>query len=183
MIGAFMFRRLSLAVVLVAIAPLALVAQQISLRSGTLIPIRVDQAVSGETIQVGTEVSASLSADLIQNNHAVLPAGTPVVLRVSQVTRRGDGNSLPQISLRAIAIVLPSADGPIRVPLLTGESMRIGAPIEIKPISKAARLLIGRHDKYPTSAPASQWSMNYQDAKFVPGDVIQLSLTEDTHLP
>lgn len=75
-----MFRRLSLAVVLVAIAPLALVAQQISLRSGTLIPIRVDQAVSGETIQVGTEVSASLSADLIQNNHAVMPAGTPVVL-------------------------------------------------------------------------------------------------------
>jgi hypothetical protein len=61
--------------------------------------------------------------------------------------------------------------------------MRIGAPIEIKPINKAARLLIGRHDKYPTSAPASQWSMNYQDAKFVPGDVIQLSLTEDTHLP
>jgi hypothetical protein len=55
--------------------------------------------------------------------------------------------------------------------------------IEIKPINKAARLLIGRHDKYPTSAPAGQWSMNYQDAKFVPGDVIQLSLTEDTHLP
>jgi surfactin synthase thioesterase subunit len=54
--------------------------------------------------------------------------------------------------------------------------------IELKPLSKAARLLIGRHDKYPTSAPAGAWSMNYQDAQFIQGDIIQLSLTEETLL-
>ena len=178
-----MFRNFAFATALVALTPICLIAQQTSLHSGTLLPIRVNQAVSGETIQVGSEVSASLSVDLVQNSRAILPAGTPVVLRVSQVSRRGDGNSLPQISLRAIAILLPSADGPIRVPILTGESMRIGAPIELKPLSKAARLLIGRHDKYPTSAPAGAWSMNYQDAQFIQGDIIQLSLTEETLLP
>jgi hypothetical protein len=61
--------------------------------------------------------------------------------------------------------------------------MRIGAPIELKAINKAARLLIGRHDRYPTSAPAGAWSSNYQDAKFSPGDIIQLNLTEETLLP
>jgi hypothetical protein len=67
--------------------------------------------------------------------------------------------------------------------MLTGESMRIRAPIELKPLSKAARLLIGRHDKCPTSAPAGAWSMNYQDAQFIQGDIIQFSLTEKALLP
>jgi hypothetical protein len=61
--------------------------------------------------------------------------------------------------------------------------MRIGAPIELKPINKAARLLIGHQDKYPTSAPAGVWSSNYQDARFIPGDIIQLNITEETPLP
>jgi hypothetical protein len=55
--------------------------------------------------------------------------------------------------------------------------------IESKPLSKAARLSMGRRDKYPTSAPAGACSMNYQDAQFVQGDIIQLSLTEETSLP
>jgi len=55
--------------------------------------------------------------------------------------------------------------------------------IELKPLSKAARLSMGRRDKYPTSAPAGACSMNYQDAQFVQGDIIQLSLTEETILP
>jgi hypothetical protein len=55
--------------------------------------------------------------------------------------------------------------------------------IESKPLSKAARLSMGRRDKYPTSAPAGACSMNYQDAQFVQGDIIQLSLTEETLLP
>jgi hypothetical protein len=55
--------------------------------------------------------------------------------------------------------------------------------IESKPLSKAARLSMGRRDKYPTSAPAGACSMNYQDAQFVQGDIIQLSLTEETILP
>jgi hypothetical protein len=42
---------------------------------------------------------------------------------------------------------------------------------------------MGRRDKYPTSAPAGACSMNYQDAQFVQGDIIQLSLTEETILP
>jgi hypothetical protein len=61
-----MFRNFALATVLV-------IAQQTSLHSGTLLPIRVNQAVSGETIQVGSEVSASLSVDLVQNSRAILP--------------------------------------------------------------------------------------------------------------
>ena len=178
-----MFRRLSLAAALVSFASLSLIAQPVSLHSGTSLAIRVDQAVSGGTIQVGAEVSASLSADLMQNSHAVLPAGTRVVLRVSEVSRRGDGNSLPHVTLRAIAFVLPSGEGVVRVLIVTADSMRIGAPIELKPINKAARLLIGRHDKYPTSAPAGAWSSNYQDARFIPGDIIQLNLTEETLLP
>jgi hypothetical protein len=55
--------------------------------------------------------------------------------------------------------------------------------IESKPLSKAARLSMGRRDKYPTSAPAGACSMNYQDAQFVQGDIIQLSLTEKALLP
>jgi len=55
--------------------------------------------------------------------------------------------------------------------------------IESKPLSKAARLSMGRRDKYPTSAPAGACSMNYQDAQFVQGDIIQLSLTEEMLLP
>jgi hypothetical protein len=182
-IGVSVFRRLSIAATFVALVPLSLIAEQTSLRTGTPLAIRVDQAVSGETIQVGAEVSASLSADLVQDNHTIFPAGTPVVLRISQVSRKGDGNSLPQISLRAIAFVIHSTDGPIRVPILTNESMRIGAPIELKAVTKAAHLLIGRHDKFKTSAPADERSGNYQDAKFVPGDTFQLSLTEEAHLP
>lgn len=178
-----MFRRLSIAAAFVALVPLSLIAQQTSLRTGTPLPIRIDQAVSGETIQVGAEVPASLLVALVQDGRAVLPAGTHIVLRVSEVSRRGDGNSLPHVTLRAIALLLPSGDGVIRVPILTADSMRIGAPIELKPINRAARLLIGRHDKYPTSAPAGAWSSNYQDAKFITGDLIQLNLTEETLLP
>ena len=178
-----MFRRFTLAAAFVAFLPLSMVAQQTSLRSGTSLPIRIDQPVSGQTVQAGTEVVASLAVDLVQNCHTILPAGTPVDLRVSGVSRRGDGNALPHVTLRAIAILLPSGDGAIRVPILTAESMRIGAPIELKPINKAARLLIGRHDKYPTSAPAGVWSSNYQDARFIPGDIIQLNITEETPLP
>jgi hypothetical protein len=55
--------------------------------------------------------------------------------------------------------------------------------IESKPLSKAARLSMGRRDKYPTSAPAGACSMNAQDAQFVQGDIIQLSLTEEMLLP
>jgi hypothetical protein len=119
----------------------------------------------------------------VQNDHAILPAGTPVVLRISEVSHPGEGNSLPHVTLRAIAIVLPAGDGVIRIPILTAESMRTGMPIELKPISKVARLLVGRHDKYPTTAPAGVWSSNYQDARFNPGEVIQLNLTEETLLP
>jgi len=178
-----MFRRFVMAAAFVALAPLSLIAQQTLLRPGTSLPIRIDQPVSGQDVQPGAEISASLAVDLIQDGRAVLLAGTPVVLRVSEVSRPGEGNSLPHITIRAIAIVLPSRDGVIRVPILTAESMRTGAPIERKPINKAARLLIGRHDKYPTSAPAGAWSSNYQNARFIPGDIIQLNLTEETLLP
>jgi hypothetical protein len=178
-----MFRRFALAAAFVVFLPLAISAQQISLHSGTSLPIRIDQPVSGQSVQAGAEVVALLAVDLMQNAHTVLPAGTPVVLRVSEVSRRGDGNCLPHVTLRAIAFVLTSGDGVVRVPIATADSMRIGAPIELKAINKAARLLIGRHDKYPTSAPAGAWSSNYQDAKFIPGDIIQLNLTEETLLP
>ena len=178
-----MIRRFGLAAAFVAFLPLSLIAQQTSLGSGTTLPIHIDQAVSGQTVQMGAEVAASLAVDLVQNGDAVLPAGTHIILRVSEVSRRGDGNALPHITLRAIALLLPSPDGVIRVPILTADSMRIGAPIELKAINKAARLLIGRHDKYPTSAPAGVWSSNYQDAQFIPGDIIQLNLTEETLLP
>ena len=178
-----MFSRFAIMAALVALAPIASIAQQASLRPGTSLPVRIDQPISGQTVLAGAEISAPLAVDLVQNGHAILPAGTPVVLRISEVSHPGDGNSLPHVTLCAIAIVLPAGDGVIRIPILTAESMRTGAPIELKPISKAARLLIGRHDKYPTTAPAGVWSSNYQDARFIPGDVIQLNLTEETLLP
>ena len=178
-----MFRRLALAAAVVAFAPISLIAQQSSLRPGTSLSIRIDQPVSGQTIQPGAEFSGSLTVDLLQNSRAVLPAGTPVVLRVSEVSRRGEGNSLPHITVRAIAIVLQMRDGDRRIPILTAESMRTGAPIELTSLNRAARLLIGRHDRCPTTAGAGGWSSNYQDARFIPGDIIQLNLTEETLLP
>jgi hypothetical protein len=182
-IGVFMFRRLALAAAVVAFASISLIAQQASLRPGTSLPIRIDQPVSGQTIQPGAEFSGSLAVDLIQNGRSVLPAGTPVVLRVSEVSRRGEGNSLPHITVRAIAILLQMRDGDRRIPILTAESMRTGAPIELTSLNRTARLLIGRHDHYPTTAGAGGWSSNYQDARFIPGDIIQLNLTEETLLP
>jgi hypothetical protein len=99
-----MIRRIGLAAAFVAFLPLSLIAQQTSLGSGTTLPIHIDQAVSGQTVQMGAEVAASLAVDLVQNGDAVLPAGTHIILRVSEVSRRGDGNALPHITLRAIAL-------------------------------------------------------------------------------
>jgi hypothetical protein len=60
--------------------------------------------------------------------------------------------------------------------------MRTGAPIELSPLNRAARLLAGRHDHYSTTAGSGDWSSNYQNARFIPGDIIQLNLTEETLL-
>jgi hypothetical protein len=36
---------------------------------------------------------------------------------------------------------------------------------------------------YPTTAGSGGWSSNYQNARFIPGDIIQLNFTEETLLP
>jgi hypothetical protein len=80
------FRRFAITAALVALAPITLIAQQTSLRPGTSLPVRIDQPISGQTVLAGAEILAPLAADLVQNGHAILPAGTPVVLRISEVS-------------------------------------------------------------------------------------------------
>ena len=58
-----------------------------SLRSGTMLPIRIEQTVSSKNTKPGDTLSGSLAVDLVENGHRLLPAGTPITLRVTDVQR------------------------------------------------------------------------------------------------
>jgi hypothetical protein len=171
----------------VAVASLSLLAQPASptpapsLRPGITLPIRIDEAVSGKDAKPGTEFNGSLAVDLIEDGRAVLPAGTPIILRVSDVLRSGTRHFTPHLTVTAVAFVFTTPDNKEkRVPIMTTEISRTSNQVQ-QPLGKVGAVLFGHgSDYYPgTLGPG----MSYQDAHFIPGDVIQLNLTAEMLLP
>lgn len=57
--------------------------------AGTEIPVRLEQAISTKNAKVGDPVYATTAFPYVQNNHVIIPAGTYVQGRISEVKRPG----------------------------------------------------------------------------------------------
>lgn len=61
----------------------------VTIPAGTEIPVRLEQAISTKNAKVGDPVYATTAFPYVQNDHIVIPAGTYVQGRISEVKRPG----------------------------------------------------------------------------------------------
>ena len=189
-----MFRRFLFAAAL-AIAPIYLQAASVrpvgnqpalrarSLRSGTVLAVRVEQPVSSRNAVPGIQFTGYLAVDLVESGRMLLPAATPVTLRVAEVQRGGYSNTMPRITIEAVAITIQGDDGSYSIPILTNSVTRTGIQINqqrLQSFGTTAAVLVGRYGGYyPNTYGGIVQSSSYQDARFIPGDVVRLSLNEE----
>jgi hypothetical protein len=147
------------------------------------LPIRIEQPVTSQNAQPGMQFTGSLAVDLVENGRRLLPAGTPVTLRVAEVQRSGYSNTMPRITIEAVAIILQGDDGSYSVPILTSSVTRTGLQVNqqrVQSFGNTAAAIVGRYGGYyPNTYGGVVQPNNYQDARFIRGDVVRLSLNEE----
>lgn len=57
--------------------------------AGTVIPVKIEESVSGKTHMMGSTVRASVARDITINNIIVIKLGTPVEVTVAQAEKAG----------------------------------------------------------------------------------------------
>ena len=85
--------------------PPAPVVHNITLSSGTTIPVRITQTLDSASTETGDKFTGVIASDIVENGMVVLPAGTPVSGRVDEAKNATHfkGSSLLSISLTSIS--------------------------------------------------------------------------------
>lgn len=86
-------------------APPAPTFRNVTIPSGTVIPVRITQSLTSATAQIGDRFSGVLTNDILVDGITAIPAGTPVSGRVSdaQGAAHYKGSSLLSIQLTGIS--------------------------------------------------------------------------------
>lgn len=79
--------------------------RDVTVPSGTAIPVRVTQALSSANAQIGDTFSGVVTSDVIEDGITAIPAGTPISGRVSDVQEAAHykGNSLLSVQLTGVS--------------------------------------------------------------------------------
>jgi hypothetical protein len=80
----------------------------ITVPSGTEIPLLLKQAISTKTAKVGDPVYAETAFPITLNDHVVIPAGTYVQGRISQVKRAGRVKGRAELLMHFTTLVYPN---------------------------------------------------------------------------
>lgn len=81
---------------------------RITVPAGTQIPLVLKQAISTKNAKVGDPVYAETNFPVTQNDHILIPAGTYVQGRITEVQRAGRVKGKAQILMHFTTLVFPS---------------------------------------------------------------------------
>ena len=98
--------------------------EELTIKEGTVLGIRLDQTLSSETARVEDRVSARLSRDVEVDGRTAIPAGARLEGVVVSVERGGKTRTRARLWLKFSTLIL--ADG-LRVPITTDVISREGA--------------------------------------------------------
>lgn len=108
--------------VLGEIAMLAQRANEVVLNEGTRMTIRLNDFISTKTARQGDRFTAEVVSSVLQNRDVVIPAGSIVTGRVTQVKRPGRIKGKAELYLRPESIKLPNGAEESMVASVTGVS-------------------------------------------------------------
>lgn len=86
---------------------------RITLPAGTMIPIRMIDAVDSKTDQVGQTFHASIDSDIRIENEAVVPKGADALLKLNRVTSAGAMRGQSELELQLDRIVVAKKTYPV----------------------------------------------------------------------
>jgi hypothetical protein len=138
------------------------------LRRGMDLPVKIGSTVSSDSVRAGATFYGTIPINLIDRGCVVLPAGTLVTLRVSEVDESNFGSSIPRLTLEAVSLSFIRDADTVVVPILTTSVSRSGQ----------------RYSGYGSFYPMPYMGQRFRSrpATFIPGDVIRISLSEDVLL-
>jgi hypothetical protein len=90
------------------------VAEQLVIPAGTVIPVRLQSAVSSATAQQGEHFDAVLDEDLVVNGHTVARRGDAVVGRVVQARKSGRLHNSGYLRLTIASITINGKEVPVQ---------------------------------------------------------------------
>ena len=105
------------------------VVRFVTIPAGTALPLELTTAVSSETAQVETPVTARLRRAVMVEGETILPAGTVVNGEVSEVDRAGRVKGRSRLALRFTSVVIDGRRESLRTNPVAfeGEATKIGA--------------------------------------------------------
>ena len=98
--------------------------EEVTVKSDSVIGIRLDSAISSETARVEDRVTARVSRDVTVNERVAIPAGARLEGNVTLVERGGKFKERARLGIRFTTLVL--ADGTTRLPIETETIFREG---------------------------------------------------------
>ena len=98
--------------------------EEVTVKSDSVIGIRLDSSITSETARVEDRVSASVSRDVIVDDRVAIPAGSRLEGNVTLVERGGRFKERARLGVRFTSLILP--DGATRLPIETDTIFRDG---------------------------------------------------------
>lgn len=131
-----MLRIRTLLPVLLSIFAATLSAQEISVRSGTQIPVELRTTIKAESSKVGDAIEFRTTEAVLIGNNIVVPEGAKITGRIEQVTRSANPpNSVVHVSITALQ-------------WKKGEAPLNAVIISVEPTPAQQMLNLGRHHRF-----------------------------------